>query len=108
MVAAAASGCDVVMLADCVYDGPAGDTGASVIGALHEALDDAHVPLAIIAYKRQVRDSTHFFLFITLHTFAHTLLPFYPWVLLRVFTNGLRSASRKGVCAARGHVGTRS
>jgi len=53
MVAAAASGCDVVMLADCVYDGPAGDTGASVIGALHEALDDAHVPLAIIAYKRQ-------------------------------------------------------
>ena len=54
-VAAAASGCDVCIAADCVYEGEgeAEELIAMFLSALEEAIDTARVPHTIICYKRR-------------------------------------------------------
>ena len=55
-VAALAAGCDLVLAADCVYLGDGEGEGESTAGpfadALHEALNGAKVPAAVVVYKR--------------------------------------------------------
>ena len=52
-VASVAQGCDLVLAADCVYEGDDGDTSSSFLAALEEALYTASVPHAIVVYKRK-------------------------------------------------------
>ena len=52
-VAAAAAGCDLVLAADCVYEGDEGDTDGAFAAALGEALHGARVPDAVVVFQQR-------------------------------------------------------
>ena len=52
-VATAAAGCDLVLAADCVYEGNEGDTDGAFVGALDEALHGARVADAVLVFQQR-------------------------------------------------------